>query len=45
MGQSVQSGLLDDPGYRAVRHTGSSANLSIGAPFAAQVQDRCTLRL
>ena len=45
MGQSVQSGLLDDPAHRAVRHRGSSANLSIGAPGAAQGQNRCTLRL
>ena len=45
MGQSVQSGLLDDPAHRAVRHAGSSANLAIGAPGAAQGQDRLPLRL
>ena len=45
MGQSVQSGLLDDAAHRAVRHAGSLANLPVRAPFAAKFEDRSTLFL
>ena len=45
MGQSVQSGLPGYPGHRAVHHSGSSANLAIGASGAAQGQNRRTLLL